>query len=229
MKKNYEILLFDLDGTLTDSKPGILNGVRYALEKQHLPIPDESVLNSFIGPPLLESYARHCSLTGDAAWQALLDYRVYYKERGEMENSVYEGIEDVLIALKNAGKRLLVCTSKPEETAERIIPYFGLDKYFEHICGATLDETRNTKPDVIRYALETCRIKVNEDTGHYDPAALERVVMVGDRKHDAEGAAEVGIDCIGVLYGYGSQEELENAGATYIVQKPDEVAGIILG
>lgn len=227
-KKEYDIILIDLDGTLTDSRPGVFAAVRYALDRMDLPIPSDTVLNEFIGPPLLDSFEKHCGLTGEDGQRALKEYRVYYTSGGEFENSVYDGVEDMLKALQTAGKKLVVCTSKPEEMAVRIMEHFGLAPYFAYICGASMDETRNDKPAVIRYALERCGIPVQDETGDYGPEDLDRVVLIGDRMYDAEGAAEIGIDCIGVLYGYGSRDELEEAGATHIAQTPADVAGIIM-
>ena len=225
--------MIDLDGTLTDSRPGIFGAIRYALKEMGEPIPPESVMQHFIGPPLLDSFAKYCDLTGERGQEALRLYRVYYVRQGELENSVYDGVFEMLDRLKAAGKKLVIATSKPEEMAERITRHFGLRPYFDILAGATMDESRSHKTDVIRYALEVCRAsaeaegnEVNDSDGISDTSGI---VMVGDREHDCNGAAMFGIDCIGVLYGYGSREELENAGAAYIAETPAEVADIILG
>ncbi|MGI6071867.1 MAG: HAD family hydrolase [Lachnospiraceae bacterium] len=213
----YKTVLFDLDGTLMDSGPGIINSIKYALDKIGAPFPAEEVFYKFIGPPLLDSYGKYCNLTGDIAWEALELYREYFSTKGAFENSVYDGIEECLVQLRDAGKRLIIATSKPEIYAVDIVRHFGLDKYFDFVAGASMDETCNKKPDVIRYALERA--------GICNPS---EVVMVGDRSYDVTGAAELGMDSIGVLYGYGSLKELEDAGATFTAKTPREIAGVIL-
>ena len=215
--KKYKTVFIDLDGTLTDSRPGIVNSIRYGLTKMNLSVPDEDTLLKFIGPPLLESFATHCGLTGKIADEALEAYREYFREKGMFENSVYEGIPEALEKLKNAGFRLAVATSKPEEFSVKIISHFDLDKYFEIVAGASMDETRNTKPEVIAYALSRMGIT--------DP---KEVIMVGDRHHDAEGAAQNNIECIGVTYGYGSEEELLSAGVIALAKSPLHLADILL-
>ena len=214
----YKIVLIDLDGTLTDSSPGIFNAVRYGLNRIGHPIPPEETLIKFIGPPLIESFAVHCNLTGERAEQALDAYREYYREKGLFENAVYDGIPEALERLKGAGLMLALATSKPEEFSVRIMERFGLDKYFDTMAGASLDVTRATKQKVIEYALKLLKVS--------DPS---EAIMVGDRHHDVEGAAVHGIRCIGVTYGYGSAEELLGAGAMCVAATPAEVADIILG
>ena len=215
MKAN--ILFFDLDGTLTESKPGIINALRYAVTRLGLEMPPDEMLDNFIGPSLLYSFEHFMGLTGEAGQEALREYRDYYGRRGEFENSVYDGVQQMLARLQSAGKRLFVVTAKPEPAAKRIISHFGLDEYFEQVCGASLDESRNNKEAVIIYALEEC--------GAVD---LSEVVMIGDRHDDAEGAAAAGIGSIGVLYGYGSEDELKAAGCSMLAATPAQVADIIL-
>ena len=215
--KQYDAVFWDLDGTLTDSKPGIINSIKYALDKMGVPYPVEEELNMFIGPPLLESYEKYCGLRGDDGWKALYLYREYFNEKGAFENSVYPGIPEALSRLKASGKCLIIATSKPEDFARIIAEHFGLAGYFTYIAGASMDETRTEKVDVIRYAMEECGLK--------DP---EKIIMVGDRKHDVLGAKALGMDCIGVLYGYGSEEELKEAGAAALVRTPGEAADYIL-
>ncbi|MBQ9412925.1 MAG: HAD family hydrolase [Oscillospiraceae bacterium] len=215
--KFFSHLLFDLDGTLTDSKAGIANGVMYALAQFGIRVEDPGVLYSFIGPPLLESFQSVYGFSLERAREATAYYRAYYSEKGLFENAVYSGIPEQLEALRAAGRTLVLATSKPEVYARRILEHFGLDGLFSVIAGAALDESRGSKAAVVRYALERC--------GLPDPA---RVLMVGDRKHDVIGAAENGLDCLGVLYGYGSREELEQAGAKYIVETVSGLAPAIL-
>lgn len=210
--KQYRTIFFDLDGTLTDSGPGILNSVRYALQRLGCPVPGPEVLNRFIGPPLLDSFRTYCGLGEEAARRGTQYYREYFRDKGIFENSVYEGIPALLADLRAAGKTVAVATSKPEEFARRILEHFGLIGYFDYVAGATMDETRLTKSAVLAYALEAMGITDKAD-----------VVMVGDREHDVLGAQAVGLDCIGVLYGYGDRAEHEAAGATAIA---DDVAAL---
>ncbi|MBR4296177.1 MAG: HAD family hydrolase [Clostridia bacterium] len=212
----YDILLFDLDGTLTDSAKGIINSVSYALNKYGLELKDKSLLNQFIGPPLLSGFEKFCGITKEEAKKLVGLYREYYKEKGIFENEVYDGIPELLKALSKKKKRLIVATSKPEPFAVKILEHFGLAHYFEYIAGANFDETRTHKNEVIKYALESCGIT---DTS--------RTVMIGDREYDVLGAKEFNIDSIGVLYGYGSLEELTNAGANFIANTPADIFNII--
>jgi len=214
MYKNY---LFDLDGTLTDSAQGIKNSIIYSLKKADLPVLPECILDKFIGPPLHESYAKYCNLDEEDADLLVKYYREYFKPYGLYENEVYPGIEALLKTLKEQGKTVLLATSKPEEFAKEILRHFGLDKYFDFVAGATMDEKRVRKADVIAYALESCHI-----------SNLSEVVMIGDREHDVLGAKENELDSIGVLYGYGNYEELKAAGANYIIEKPEEILNIVL-
>lgn len=207
-----DIILFDLDGTLTDPGLGITNSVMYALRKYGMEVPPRQELYSFIGPPLKQSFMRWCGFDEAEGEQAVKYYREYYRDKGLLENEVYDGIEDMLKALREKGKRLAVATSKPEEFAIRILEHFGLAQYFEVIAGDTLDFKRNTKADVIASALE--RLGVTDRSG---------VIMVGDREHDVIGAKAQDLPCIGVLFGYGSREELEAAGAKHIAQTPADV------
>lgn len=208
----YHTILFDLDGTLTDPGVGITNSVAYALKKHGIEVADRTALYPFIGPPLLDSFQRFYGFSAEQSEQAVADYRVYFREKGLFENEVYEGVEELLRRLKASGKRLIIATSKPEEFAVRILKHFGLASYFEHIVGATMDSSRSKKGDVIAHALKVCGITERTD-----------VVMIGDREHDVLGAIENSLDSIGVLYGYGSREELEAAGATYVAETVEEI------
>ena len=208
----YNTILFDLDGTLTDPGIGITNSVAYALKKHGIEVTDRTKLYPFIGPPLLDSFQRFYGFSEEQSEQAVADYREYFREKGLFENEVYSGVEELLQHLKESGKRLIIATSKPEEFAVRILEHFGLAKYFDHIVGATMDSSRSKKGDVIAYALEVCGITDKTD-----------VVMVGDREHDVLGAKENGLDSVGVLYGYGSCEELEKAGATCVAETVEDI------
>lgn len=207
---NYESVLFDLDGTLTDSAPGILNSIRYALERMGRPVPDAATLNAFIGPPLLDSFQRHCGLSSEESREALRLYRERFATKGLLENSVYPGVVGMLEALKARGLKIILATSKPEAFARRILDHFGLTRFFDAIHGATMDERRSRKAEVIAWALA-------------HSGEIGRAVMVGDRANDIEGARANGIAAIGVLWGYGDEAELRRAGATIFVRQPSEI------
>ncbi len=208
----YHTILFDLDGTLTDPGVGITNSVAYALKKHGIEVTDRTKLYPFIGPPLMDSFQRFYGFSEEQSERALADYREYFRDKGLFENEVYEGVEELLKHLKASGKQLIIATSKPGEFAVKILEHFDLAKYFDHIVGATMDSSRSKKGDVIAYALKTCLI-----------TDKEHVVMVGDREHDVLGAIENGLDSIGVLYGYGSREELEEAGATCVAETVEDI------
>lgn len=215
----YNWIFFDLDGTLTQSGPGIINSVKHALRKMGKPELPEETLRHFIGPPLSDSFVKFCGCTQEEAKQGIVFYREYYTSGGMFENELYSGVEEMLRKLKNAGLRLAIATSKPEFMSVQIAEHFHLNQYFEAICGATVDEKRVKKSDVIAYALEMLGISQEQK---------DAVLMVGDREHDIFGAKENGLDSMGVLYGYGSREELCEAGADYIVGTAHEAAEKIL-
>lgn len=212
----YQYVLFDLDGTLTDPALGITNSVIYALNKFGITVEDRRSLYKFIGPPLTESFERYYGFSSVQSELAVKYYREYFGAAGLYENAVYDGAEQLLQALKSRNKRVVLATSKPEVYAKEILRHFGLDKYFDFVAGATMDSTRNKKADVIRYALDCCGIT--------DPSTA---VMVGDREHDVLGAAQAGLDSIGVLLGYGGREELTAAGATHIVENLSEILELV--
>ena len=207
----YNTVLFDLDGTLTDPGMGITNSVAYSLKKFGIEIEDRKELYKFIGPPLHESFMKYCGFSDEDAEKAIVYYREYFRDTGIFENEVYDGIENLLGEIRNSGRKIILATSKPEEFAKRILVHFGLDKYFDFAAGATMDTSRSKKGDVIAYALK--------ESG----CSPENAVMVGDRLHDILGAKENGLDSIGVLFGYGSREELENAGADYIAETVNDI------
>ncbi len=212
----YNTIFFDLDGTLTDPGIGITNSVAYALSKWNITINDRSELYKFIGPPLMDSFATYYGFSNEQCQSALGFYREYFRDRGIFENRVYDGIPELLSTLKKKGKRIVLATSKPEEFAVTILKHFDLYRYFDFVAGASMDETRNKKPDVISYALE--------NLGFPD---TKEILMVGDREYDVLGAAQFKIDSVGVLYGYGNREELQNAGATYIADNVSDILSYI--
>ncbi len=210
--KNYDFLLFDLDGTLTDPGEGITNSVSYALGKWGIEVSDKRDLYCFIGPPLSASFKKYYGFSEGDAIKSVEYYREYFRDRGIFENKVYEGIPELLGTLKKSGKTLILATSKPEKFAKQILDHFDLAKYFEFVAGASMDESRNKKADVIRYALEM--------SGIDDPS---RALMIGDREQDVTGAKLNGLDSLGVLYGYGDRAELTEACATYIAETVEDI------
>ncbi|NQJ29665.1 HAD family hydrolase [Streptococcus suis] len=212
----YQTILFDLDGTLTDSGQGILNSVAYALEKMGIEEPDTANLNRFIGPPLYESFSRFYQLSPEDTQSAVGAFRVYFKEKGMFENQLYPGIIPLLEELRTAGKTLVIATSKPEIFAKQILEHFGIAHYFDVIAGASLDSSRISKADVIGYAINQLE------------AFPKHAVMIGDREHDIEGARMHQLPAIGVLYGYGSKQEFEKAGATMIVETVQDLKRVLL-
>jgi phosphoglycolate phosphatase len=212
--KNYNVILFDLDGTITDPGIGITNSVAHALKKYGITVEDRAELYKFIGPPLHESFEKFYGLDG---LQAVEDYREYYRDKGIYENVVYCGVEAMLKKLNDAGKKVILATSKPEVFAREILRYFNLTDYFYYAAGANLDGTLTDKAEVIAYALKEGNV-TDKST----------VVMIGDREHDIIGAKKNGVDSIGVLYGYGSREELEAAGADCIVATVEELTENLL-
>ncbi len=201
----YKYILFDLDGTLTDPAEGITNSVIHALKRLGIMPPPKSELLKFIGPPLLESFMKYYDLDKEKAALAVEYYREHFKDTGLFENSLIKGVPELFGKLKKSDKRIILATSKPLVFAEKILEHFGLLNFFDGIFGSNLDGTLTDKAEVIKKALTDCEI-----------TDLRYAVMVGDRFHDIVGAAKNCIDSIGVLCGYGSREELENAGAKYI-------------
>lgn len=216
MSKEYKYVIFDLDGTLTDSAIGITNSVAFALKRWGIEVEDKSTLNCFVGPPLAQSFEKYFGFSKDQALEAVDEYRVYYREKGIFENLVYPGVHEMLSELRKRGKKLILATSKPEHFAKQILEYFDLAKYFDLVAGATMDSSRTKKGLVIAYALS--------NFGITDPSEC---IMVGDRDQDTVGARENGIDCIGVLYGYGDLAELSEVDTKYIVETTDDVLSYI--
>lgn len=197
-------ILFDLDGTLTDSGEGIMNCAKLALEHYNLPIPSEAELRTFVGPPLHDSFIRF-GVPAEEADNAIKIYRSRYIPIGKFENHPYAGIEEVLMKLKAQGHTLYVATSKPESMSVEILEHFDLAKYFDIIAGASFDRSRSSKEDVIAYLLSQC--------GDYDEK-----IMVGDTAFDVIGAKAHGIPTVGVAWGYGKVEDMVAAGAVSIAQ-----------
>src|SRR5689334_12095529 len=198
-------IFFDLDGTLTNPKPGITRSIQYALDRLGQPVPTEDDLIWCIGPPLHASLKKLLG-TDALADRALLLYRERFADIGLFENEVYAGIQETLSALAAPGRRIFIATSKPAVYANRIVDHFGLRHHFEHVFGSELDGTRTDKSELLRYALEVTRT---------DP---RDAIMIGDRAHDMIGARNNAMTAIGVLYGYGSRDELMEAGAHHLCE-----------
>ena len=214
----YSVILFDLDGTITDSGVGVTKSVMYALAKYGISVSDPSELFRFIGPPLIDSFMQFYGFSHSQAVEATDFYREYYRETGIWENTVYDGIPEILKELAGRGKRVIVATSKPEVFAVKILEQHDIAKYFEFIAGANFDETRTQKDEVIKYALETCGISDTSD-----------VIMVGDTRFDVIGANKFGMDSVGVLFGYGTREEMVAEGVTYICETPEALRDFLAG
>lgn len=210
-----DTVFFDLDGTLTDPSVGITNSVMHALERMGREVPPREELYSFIGPPLITQFMEYCNISKDEAEQAVVFYREHFSEIGLFENVPYDGVDESLARIKASGKKVCVATSKPEVFAKRILDKFGLSLYFDYICGATMDEKRTTKQEVIEYALVTSGAK------------RENTVMVGDRRHDIEGARACLMRSVGVTWGFGTWKELVEAGADFTAGSFSELEDIL--
>lgn len=213
MDKKY--YLFDLDGTLTASGEGILNSARYALNKMEYPIPEQKILQKFIGPPLMDAFMSHCAMTKEVAAEAVFHYRTYFKEKGIFENSLYDGVKELLHDMQKAGKKIILCTSKPEVFSVQILKHYEIDKYFHFVAGAIMDGVRSKKTEIIAHILDTLKIPAKDS------------VMIGDTEFDILGAKQFSLTSVGVLYGYGSREGHEKAGADYIVKSVSELYDLI--
>lgn len=219
MKK--EMVLFDLDGTLTNPMVGITKSVQYALRRYGILENNLEKLIPFIGPPLKDSFMKYYSFSQEQAAEAVWVYREYFSDKGIFENEEIPGIRKMLIRLKEEGKELMVATSKPEPYARQIIEKFAMGEFFSFIGGADMGETRTDKGEVIRYVLEQKGVCGKNDLE-------KKAVMVGDREHDIFGAKENNLSSIGVLFGFGSRRELEQAGADRIASCAEELTEILL-
>lgn len=212
----YDILLFDLDGTLTDPGEGITNSVAYALNKFNITVNNRQELYNFIGPPLIDSFMKYYNMNYENGLKAVEYYREYFAVTGIFENKMFNGVPELLTKIKDSGRVISLATSKPEQYAVRILEHFNLTQYFDFIGAATMDETRSKKSDVIKYTLDCLSV-----------SDKSKVVMIGDRHHDIEGANFNGLDSIGVLVGYGDRNELVGAGATYIAESIEDILNYI--
>ncbi len=213
----YSIILFDLDGTITDPFVGITKSIQYALSKLGIDEPNPDYLIPFIGPPLHVSFERFYPFNPSQVEQAVEYYREYYKKTGIYEAELYEGIPRLLQSLKEESRQLVVATSKPTVFAKQILNLFAIDQYFDHVVGSHLDGTRSNKAEIVEYAIR-----------QYGDVLKANFVMVGDREYDIIGANVNGIDSIGVMYGYGSREEFAKANSTNIAETIDDLSKILL-
>ena len=214
---NKEYIFFDLDGTLTEPAEGITNSVAFALRKFGIEIKTRAELQKFIGPPLIDSFMEFYGFTREKAEKAVEYYREFYRETGIYQNRVYEGIPALLNLLCEKDKKIILATSKPEKFANQILEHFDLSKYFHLVIGATMDEKRSRKDEVLAYAIEKSGI-----------SDISSAVMMGDRKFDIEAAHKYGMEAVGVLFGYGTIEELKAAGADYIAATPNELKNLLI-
>ncbi|MBQ6906645.1 MAG: HAD hydrolase-like protein [Clostridia bacterium] len=210
-------VLLDLDGTLTDTEEGVVNSFLYSLAKIGVTVDDRSSMRWIIGPPILDSYKRMLSCSDEEAKKLLAGYREYYNNRGIWENRLYDGVEEMLCRLFDGGKVLFTATSKPDVFAKRILDKHGVSKYFKYIYGSKLDGSISTKEEVLLNIINTEGIDISE------------CVLVGDTKYDVLGAREVGMDVIGIRWGFGSDEEFVEYPPDMTFTTPDEVCKALLG
>lgn len=215
--KDYKLVAFDLDGTLTNPEGGLLSGFAYAIDKMGFDKIPPRLLKKYIGPPLFDAWKTDFSLMDTEAERMVYLFREYYNVYGWWDNKLYPGIREMLEMLKREGKRLAVATSKPQHIAERVLGLFDIARYFEVISGATLDRRRDTKREVLEYALDG-----------FKDVSRDECILVGDRKYDAIGARECGIDSLGVLWGHGSREELMTSGFTLIAESAENVCDCLI-
>lgn len=213
--KNYDLILFDLDGTLTASHPGILRCIKETMVKMNIPIPPDETMRKFIGPPLILSLREFCGITGERAFEFTEEYRNIYNTAGVYEAYVFDGMFDLMAQLKNVGYKLALATSKPQSSAELVAQHFEITPYLDMVSGAAEDEN-DTKANVMRRAIAAMN------------TTAEKTLMIGDTKFDAEGAKLVGTDFIGAMHGYGTQEEMAEFGAVYFAETPQDIADWIL-
>lgn len=219
----YRYLLFDLDGTITKSEEGIFNCIKYALDWAGIPYPEQSVFRSFIGPSLYDSFVREFGMDDAKAKEMVAKYRERYNVVGLFEAEVYDKVADTLHSLKERGCVLSVATSKPTEPTLRILEKFDVRKYFDVVVGSNPDGTGSDKKNIISQVLASLE---KDHSLTEEMIKTGRVAMIGDRRYDIEGGKACGLQTIGVLYGYGSREEFEAAGADHIVETPDEILAL---
>ena len=221
MEALYQYIIFDLDGTLIKSEEGLYDSITYALEKSGVHPGDRKDMKRMIGPVLWESFQKFYNMSAEEADRANTYFVEAYEKEGIYNASVYEGVENMLETLQNAGRILLVVTAKPRDMAETVLNHTGIDQYFQAVIGPARGNKKTDKGSLLKEALS---FLAKTGTDHFQK---EQAVMVGDRMFDIQGAVETGIQSIGVLYGYGDRQELINAGATLLADTPADVVKCI--
>ncbi len=215
----YQYIFFDLDGTLTDPREGITKSVQYALAKLGIVENDLRKLEPFIGPPLLESFAAYYGFDLEKSRACVEYYREYFADRGWRENLLFEGVKELLVRLREQGKVVAIASSKPEYFVRKILKHFEIDGLFDEICGATMGETRTKKEEVLEELITRLKLTKEEQ---------KKILMVGDRRHDVEGAAVFGIPCLGLSMGFACEGELNKAGAVAVADSMQEIGDFVL-
>lgn len=221
MEALYQYIIFDLDGTLIKSEEGLYDSITYALEKSGVHPGDRKDMKRMIGPVLWESFQKFYNMSAEEADRANAYFTEFYDREGIYNASVYEGVEQMLETLRNAGMILLVVTAKPRDMAETVLNHTGIDQYFQAVIGPAREDKKTDKGSLLKKALS---FLATTRTDHFQK---EHAVMVGDRRFDIEGAVETAIHSIGVLYGYGDRKELIEAGATYLAETPADVVKLL--
>ncbi len=217
MRSVYEYILFDLDGTLTQSAPGIRRCIELTMEELNKTCPDLSDYSKYIGPPLIETFQRLCKLSLEEAKKALSIYLKYYDTEGDPRNKLFDGVKDMLWVLRESSAKVALCTSKNQRSATRVCEFLGITEYFDTICGSNGTPQLREKEDIIPYAVKTLGGEITD-----------RVVMIGDTHFDAKGAKINGVDFIGVTYGYGTTESMKKEGAEVFAKTPEELISLLL-
>ncbi|MBQ2687283.1 MAG: HAD hydrolase-like protein [Clostridia bacterium] len=212
----YDYILFDLDGTLSESAPGIRKSIELTLESLNKPSPDLSDYSKFIGPPLAATFSGLCGLGVEDTQKALVIYQDFYKDYGLKANRLYDGIGDLLKKLKESSAKVAVCSSKQQKPANNVCEFLGITKYFDAVCGSAPDGSRKEKEEVIPYTVNVLGGKISD-----------KVVMIGDTKFDAKGARLNGVDFIGVNYGYGTLETMKAEGASVFADNVKELEALL--
>ncbi len=217
MNNRYHNYFWDLDGTISNSAEGIFNSIKFALKKLELDIPSQEVLNSFIGPPLYVSFMKYWFPKNEKMGHYAVElYREYYAEKGIYENSLYEGIDSILTEIKSNGGKLYLATAKPTDYAKIVLKHSKIDHLFEDVYGSNMDGSRSSKVEIIRDLFN-----------NYPTMKNDKCVMIGDRYYDLAGANHHNIDGIGVLYGFGTKEELEKENPKHIISKTVDFKNIL--
>ena len=219
--KKYDVIAFDLDGTLSDPARGLIQGFVYCFKKLGLPYENEESLRKYIGPSLYDEWQEDFGFTPDEANYAIEIFREYYNIYGWWDNVMYDGIPEMLKALKQSGKKVVLATSKPLDTAKKVLDLFGLTEYFDFIGGA-VSHQNDQKWQVLNWSLSSVGVDLT------DTESLAKCILVGDRKYDAEGAKICGIDSMGVLYGHGTKDEIESSGFTILVNSVSDIAKALI-